>query len=250
MDENLKKTLSSLMEFEPYIIYESIVSIFHPGGKKINSACMGVHFTPNDEVYLHVYPNTDTKQLLQEGTSFSINFSEDFYDYARAAILGTKMGPDEVEIPIDEFAFWDSENGDSSVPLLKNAWVSIVCTVLPAPPEILKNVPCRRREIPNVRAKIVDKIVNRLPKIFNNRSMNLALEALILATRIPDKEPYSKEYNHMLSLYRKYKWQIDVWRDMDRFERGFELMDNYLINKGIKPQEVFDLTEIEGENVL
>lgn len=68
--------------------------------------------------------------------------------------------------------------------------------------------------------------------------MNLSIEALILVTRIPIYEKYSKEFNDTLKIYNIIKRKIISWRDMERFHQSYELMDNYLIENGVKPQEL------------
>ncbi len=223
------------VEFEPFIIYESIVCVKFPNSAKINSSCMGVHFTPTDEVYLHAYEDTDTKKLLKNGARFSINFSDSFVDYARAAILGKNSGKNGAEIPEGMFKRTDP------FPSLKNSWLTVECKVIKSGPDILVKPPCRRRKSPNIRTKILNKYYYRPPRIFNNRSMNLAIEALILATRIPLYKPLSEDYNFSLKLYKTYKNKIESWRDMDRFEEGFQLTDNYLIDNGVKAREIYDM---------
>ena len=223
------------IKFEPFIIYESIVSIGHPERHVVNSACMGVHFTPTDEVYLHVYEDSHTRQLMKSGTKFSINFTDSFTEYAKAALLRKECEEIESEIDIENFSPL------TPTPILKSAWCAVECEVIEKGPSLIKKPPCRRRQEPNVRAKITKKHVFAPPQIFNNRSMNLALEALILSTRIPFCEPFSDEYKFSLRLYKHYKQKINEWRDIDRFEEGFEYMDNYLIDNGVKPQDIFDM---------
>ncbi len=228
MPENLAMT------FEPFINYESIVSIRYKDSNDINSACMGVHFTPTDEVYLHAYSETDTRRLLTPGAVFVINFSEDFYEYVLAALKGNGDSTDRSELP--DACYQDPEGH----PVLKASWVSVVCEVISIPESSLKKPFCRRREAPNIRAKILAIRVKSFPKIFNNRSMNLALEALIITTRLPFYEKFSPVYKENLGLYLNIKKKLNDWRDMDRFHDGFEVMDNYLINHGLKPQELFN----------
>jgi len=227
--------MKSEIEFEPFINYESIVCSFFPEtNKKINAACMGVHFTATNEVYLHAYEDTHTKSILTPGTKFSINFSEDFYEYVIAALRRKNHEEFIDELPKNSFKKLES------VPILKSAWCAVICQVIKMPPALKSTPKCRRRESPNIRSKILSNEVYRLPKIFNNRSMNLAIEALIISTRIPLYDPISRNYNESIKNYINIKKKLIDWQDMDRFHDGFEVMDNYLLNHKVKPQDLFD----------
>ena len=223
------------LEFEPFINYESIVCSFFPNtDRKINAACMGVHFTTTNEVYLHVYEDTHTKSILTPGTKFSINFSEDFYEYVIAALRRKNHEELIDELPKNSFQKLEP------APILKSAWCAVICQVIKMPLALKSTPNCRRRESPNIRAKILSVEVYRLPKIFNNRSMNLAIEALIISTRIPLYNPISKEYSESINGYINIKKKLIYWQDMDRFHDAFEVMDNCLLSHKVKPQDLFD----------
>ncbi len=224
------------VQFEPLINYESILCAKFPDQlDKVNAACMGVHFTSNNEVYIHAYSDTHTRSILQPGVQFVINFSENFYEYVIAGLKTRGINERVDELPPSAF------REDFSNPVLKSSWCAVECEVIPMPSNILLKPECRRRETPNIRTKIISIQTFRFPMIFNNRSMNLALEALVYATRIPLYEKYSKNYKESLSGYVAIKRKITEWRDMIRFKDGFEVMDSYLIGKNVKAQELFDL---------
>ena len=127
--------MNSELEFEPFINYESIVCSFFPeANDKINAACMGVHFTTTNEVYLHAYEDTHTKSILTLGTMFSINFSENFYEYVISALR--RENHDEIidEIPKNSFKKLEP------VPILNSAWCAVICQVIQMPPA-LKSTP-------------------------------------------------------------------------------------------------------------
>ncbi len=222
--------------FEPYINYESILCYLIPDEenqeKKVNSSCMGVHFTPNQEVYMFAYDGTQTKKNLTIGKIFSINFSEDIYDYVISGLKFKNSAKELNELPKESF------RSINPLPILKSSWCSVICEVIQMPEKLMTRPECRRREDPNIRAKVLDIKLYHYPKIFNNRSMNLAIEALIYATRIPLYEPFSHIYNESISSYVYIKRKISEWRDMVRFGEIFEIIDNYLIRNGIKPQEI------------
>ncbi len=233
--EKNHKSKDFKLTFEPFINYESIVCSYFPNSdKKINAACMGVHFTSTNEVYLHAYKDTHTKSILTPGVTFSINFSENFYEYVIAALR--RKNHEELIDELPKKSFKELE----PVPILKSVWCAVICEVIRMPPEMMSRPKCKRREVPNIRSRILSINVYRYPKIFNNRGMNLAIEALILATRIPIYNPLSNEYLESIKDYIKVKKKLLNWQDMDRFHDGFEVMDNFLINSGVEPQELFD----------
>lgn len=228
--------LSKKLVFEPFINYESIVCTHFPAATdKINAACIGIHFTTTKEVYIHAYEDTHTRKILKPGVKFAINFSENFYEYTVAALRRKNHDNPVDEIPKEAFL------QTIPAPILKSAWAAVLCEVIEMPTEFISKPICRRRENPNIRAKIIETQVFHLPRIFNNRSWNLALEALILATRIPLYQPYTSAYKDAIKTYVIIKQKITQWRDMIRFEEAFDLMDNFLIEGGVKPQEISTL---------
>jgi hypothetical protein len=230
--ENGELTKVSL-EFENFINYEAIVCSFFPNSQKVNASCMGINFTPTGDIFMRVFEKTDTLTNLTSNSLFSINFSDNFYDYAIAALHGWNKGENEPEFPEDAYI------SINPAPILKNAWATVICQVLPLDLMVLPN--CRGYQQCNIRAKILQKTLYHLPKIFNNRSMNLAFEALIISTRIPIYEPFSKEFNQNLEEYKKIKRKLLEWRDMDRFELSFQLMDNYLLKNSVKSLDLFEM---------
>ncbi|MHA1647923.1 MAG: hypothetical protein ACTSVU_01135 [Promethearchaeota archaeon] len=223
------------MQFEPLINYESIVCANFPDIEpKINVSAMGVHFTSNNEVYLHTEKEHHTYDILKPGVKFSINFSEDLYEYTVAGLK--KIGKEE---HMDEFPL-ESFRTIKPVPTLKSAWCTVICEVIPWPIISLQVPPCRRSRAPNVRARVISVDIHRFPKIFNNRAFNLSLEALILTTKIPKYEKFSDDYNESLKRYLFIKKKLVSWHDMGRFENSFLLMDNYLIEHAVKPKELFN----------
>jgi hypothetical protein len=231
-----KESTENQVKFVPFINYESIVCTIFPGqSQKINASCQGVHFTSTNEVYLHVNEGTHTQMLLQPGVQFSINFSEKFEDYVYAGLKQYKIDEQQNEIPLESYRVIEP------IPILKSSWCAVICETIKIPEEFIRKPPCRRRQSPNIRAKILDIKTYHYPSIFNNRSANLALETLILAARIPDLNSISNEYAQKIKSYVSIKKKLNEWRDMDRFSTGFEMMDNYLINRNVKAREIFDL---------
>ena len=127
-------------EFEYFINYETIVCAHFPDvPEKVNASCMGVHFAPNQEVYLHVEKNTHTYAILQQGARFSINFSEDFREYVIAGLKQLHLDDRMDELIKDSFLSL------TPVPILKSAWCAVDCRVIDMPKGLLPPPVCRRR---------------------------------------------------------------------------------------------------------
>lgn len=218
-------------EFANFINYETILCSFFPNTKVVNAACVGTHFGGNDTIFFHLFDGTDTKENLQPGVKFSLNFSECFLDYVIAALKGWNQGIKEPEFDIDTYSTI------VPYPIMKSAWLVLGCEVTsigPFPFEV-----CKRRQSPNVQATIFEKKIIRPIRIFNNRAFNLAVESLVIATRLPFIDRFSAEYNKNLQLYKDIKQKIRQWHDMDRFSDGFEVIDNFMIKNGMKAEDIF-----------
>jgi len=223
------------LDFLPFINYETIVcSQFPNPSPNINCACLGVHFIKTNEVYLHAYEGSHSKMLLTPGRVFAINFSEKFEEYVIAGLKTLKMEDRFDELPRDSFYSL------KPAPMLQSSWCSIICEIVEMPQEFIKKPSCRRRQSPNLRAKIIQKHLFRYPVLFNNRAWNLAIEALILANNYTRDKKNPMDSNKLLTKYRNIKQKITAWWDMERFEDGFTRMDNYLIDNGVHPQDLFD----------
>ena len=221
------------LEFESFINYESILCSFFPGTKIVNSACIGVHFTPLHKVFMYLYPDTDTQRNLETGAIFAINFSNNFFDYTVAALKGWNKGVSEPEFDEDAFSSLEPP------PILKNAWAAVICQIKDFDNDVLPV--CKRKELPNTRADVLETHVFQFPLYFNNRAFNLAFEALILTNRIPFYTPYSSVFNKAIKNYTSIKKRLTDWREMERFENSFQVMDNFLIDHKIKAHDLFEL---------
>jgi hypothetical protein len=229
--KSAKSLGSSSLQFESFIIYETICCSKFQGTDIVNAACMGVHFTPLHELFIHIYDDTDTKQNLQIGAVFSVNFSDEFYDYVLAALRGWHKGPLEPEFANKAY------HTLTPAPILKSAWGVVVCEVIPMPTSLPS---CRQRIRPNIRAKILETYQYRMPRIFNNRAFNLAIESLILTTRVPFSDLSSPEFHEKLGYYRNIKQKIKDWGEWHRYSSSFEVMDSFLIQHNVKSTDLYE----------
>ena len=223
------------IQFEPFINYEAIVCVRVPENGMINAACLGIHFTATNDIYIHAYPESHTHALLVPDTKIEINFAEDFLDYALAAIhQPANEGIIVAEDEIPEARFRNLDHLE-----LKSSWLCVSATVVPFPDPVKFFPQCRRAQNPNIRAHINSIKTIHHPQIFNNRAFNLAIEALIHATRIPLYDSYSEEFDQALKQYKAIREKIINWRDFDRFSSGFEIMDSHLLRHNVKSRDLY-----------
>lgn len=174
--------------------------------KKIipNSACMGVKFLDNNTFQMTPYLETDTYKNLIKSPYVSINFVDNIYFYALAALLGENSGHTEREFPD---SYYDSKD---EIPYLKESW-GVIFGELDEHKIITKATHLGENNVLQANFKIFDFIKRRESFHLKNRAENLALESIILTTRLriaikkENREMYEKIYDRILY----YREQID-----------------------------------------
>lgn len=191
-----------------------------------NSACMGVKFLDNNTFQMTPYLETDTYKNLIKFTYVSINFVDNIYFYAQAALLGENLGQTKREFPDSYYDFKDE------IPYLKESW-GVIFGKLNEHKIITKATHLGENNVLQANFKIIDFIKIQESFHLKNRAENLALESIILATRLKiavkkeNKEMYEKIYDKILY----YNEQI---KDFAKNDNAIETMDfimNYIEKK-------------------
>ncbi len=193
-----------------------------------NSACMGVKFLDNNTFQMTPYLETDTYKNLIKFTYVSINFVDNIYFYAQAALLGENLGQTKREFPDSYYDFKDE------IPYLKESW-GVIFGKLNEHKIITKATHLGENNVLQANFKIIDFIKIQESFHLKNRAENLALESIILATRLKiavkkeNKEMYEKIYDKILY----YNEQI---KDFAKNDKAIETMDFIVsyIEKNIK----------------
>jgi len=213
-------------------LYEAIaVSLTKLEKEKIiipNSACMGVKFLDNNTFQMTPYLETDTYKNLIKFPYVSINFVDKIYFYAQAALLGENSGLTEREFPDSSYDFKDE------IPYLKESW-GVIFGELDEHKIITKATHLGDNNVLQANFKVFDFIKRRESFHLKNRAENLALESIILTTRLKiaikreDREMYDDIYNKILY----YNEQIERFAKNDKAIATMAFIMNY-IEKNIK----------------
>ncbi len=193
-----------------------------------NSACMGVKFLDNNTFQMTPYLETDTYKNLIKFTYVSINFVDNIYFYAQAALLGENLGQTKREFPDSYYDFKDE------IPYLKESW-GVIFGKLNEHKIITKATHLGENNVLQANFKIIDFIKIQESFHLKNRAENLALESIILATRLKiavkkeNKEMYEKIYDKILY----YNEQIKNFAKNDKAIETMDFIVSY-IEKNIK----------------
>jgi len=213
-------------------LYEIIAVTFFRNEKnrKIipNCSCMGVRFLDNNTFQMTPYIETDTYKNLTKIPFVSINFVDNVYYYAQAALLGENAGPTEREFPDSYF------NSKEEIPYLKEAW-GVIFGKLDKHKIITKTTHLGEKNVLLANFKIIDFLKIRESFYLKNRAENLALESIILATKLKiavkkeNREMYENIYDKILY----YREQIDRFAQNNMAIKTMNFIMNY-IEKNIK----------------
>jgi hypothetical protein len=168
-------------------LYEIIATTFSitNDGKQIkpNASCMGIRIVETEQIQITPFYSTTTYKNLKENSIIAINFIDNVYLYALAALKekNSVIGLDE--FPAEYYRFKHVESLTMDVPYVKEAWGVIIGKVLQefqhtkhdALGEVM--IPIFKLDV------ILNEKFRSSFKLFN-RAENLALETIVLATKL------------------------------------------------------------------
>ncbi len=198
-----------------------------------NTSCMGIKLVENDLIKMSPFPNTITLKNLKDSGIITINFVGDVYLYALAALKGS----DSISFPSELYNYKEivnpfGDNPDTSkilIPYINTAWAILTCIIAEEDQVIKKDV-LGESIISEFKLHVIssEKIKDSY-KLFN-RAENLALESIILATRLK----IAREKNEK-SLIEEIQAKIyDIIKDVNRFAKNenalkaIELVSKYI----------------------
>ncbi len=166
---------------------------------KPNTSCMGIRLIENNVIKIIPYPNTTTFKNLKENGLITLNFVDDVYLFALAALKSPDSSIDLKEFPLKyytnkDFQLKEFDFNQISMPFIKKAWAVLICKIIEEN-QIIKQDDFGEVKLTEFKLEIMhSELLKQSYKLFN-RAENLVLEIILLATRLK----LSKELeNHSL----------------------------------------------------
>ena len=206
-----------------------------------NTSCMGIR-TLNDKIIIRPYDNTKTYTNLINNHVISINFVENIYLYALAALKGSYLSNKFLTFPKEYYNYYDLKNNIglktpriNQIPYLKDAWAILFCrtekSVKIDKEDVLGTVSLSEFEL-----NLISMIKIKDSFKYFNRAENLTLEALILTTRL---NIAIEKNNYDLAIDFKNKIN-DTIKTINQFSKNLEvtksisLIKDYIQNLRLK----------------
>ncbi len=210
-------------------LYEVLATTFSINNNKIipNTACMGIRLIDGSSIKLRPYPNTSTYKNLRSNKLITLNFVDDIYLYSLASLKDFKRSKNIKIFPEEFYDYYKLENKENihlnseivSLPYIKQAWAMIACVSM-GEEQIAKDDNLGESKVIEFTLSIIscDKF-NDSFKIFN-RAENLALETIILATKLKVAEEKKDK-----SLVQKIEQKIeDYFVEIQRFGKNLSAL--------------------------
>jgi len=200
-------------------LYEIIATTYSisEDGKEIkpNASCMGIRVIEDNKIQISPFSQTSTYRNLKKSSTIAINFVNDVYLYALAALKEQKSSIGLTEFPPEYYEFKYLDKLAMDVPYIKKAWGILVGEVSQETQKIKHN-DFGEMIIPIFKLNIIfcEKLRDSF-KIFN-RAENLALEAIILATRLK----IAKNKNDNQLFFKIHEKIVDYMTNIERFGKN------------------------------
>ena len=215
-------------------LYEILATTFSRSNKKENikpnTACMGIRFIEENILKISPYPETTTLKNLKENGYIVINFVNDVYLYALAALKEKKSLIGIKEFPTKYYEYYKipkSENG--LIPYINKAWLFLFGKAVEEN-QIIKKTSLGEIKISEFAINIIEFKKLKDSFKFFNRAENLALEIIVLATRLK----IAKEKNEHALFNEIHNKLIDHMESIKRFGKNkralktMDLVSNYI----------------------
>jgi hypothetical protein len=200
-------------------LYEILATTFSRSNSKNeiipNTACMGVRLINDKIIIITPYPDTTTYKNLKTNRYISINFIDDIYLYALAALKKLKHNSIFTEFPSKYYNFYEINLEKISIPFLSNAWAVIFCKAIEER-EIIKKNSLEEVKLSEFKLSVI--FFKKYKESFKllNRAENLALEIILLTTRLK----VAKERNNHPLFYKIHDKIENYIEDIERFGKN------------------------------
>lgn len=216
------------------VLYEIIATTFSSEKDSLlivpNASCMGIKLNEKNKIEISPFQNTTTYRNLKENGYVVINFIDDIYLYALAA-LKTPESP--INFPLEYYLYTSLKSkGKKSYrtfPCIKQSW-GILIGKITNEAQIINNDKYGESLRSTFEIKIFYSQKYRDSFKLFNRAENLALEAIVLATRLK----VAKEMNNFELFDTLHEKIIEYKENVERFGKNknalkvFDLVSNYI----------------------
>ena len=216
------------------VLYEIIATTFSTGkdGKLVipNASCMGIKLNKKNKIEISPFHNTTTYRNLIENGYVVINFVDDICLYALAAL---KNPESSIKFPLEYYLYTSLKSkvrkSYRTFPCVKQSWGILIGNITNEVQLINKD-----KYGESLRSTFELKIFfsekYRDSFKYFNRAENLALESIILATRMK----IAKELNNTELFDKIYEKIIEYKENIGRFSKNknilkvFDLISDYI----------------------
>jgi len=205
-------------------LYEILATTFsksaRSGELEPNTSCMGIKLLENGLIKINAFPNTTTLKNIRETGIITLNFVENVHLYALAALKGSNSS---ITFPLNNYNYIEIDNpfedklekSTMLIPYVRTSWAFLICIVADED-QVIKRDLLGEINVSEFKLHVISS--NTLKESFKlfNRAENLALEAIILATRLR----VAKDKNDK-SLILTIKEKIDNYtKEIERFGKN------------------------------
>jgi len=171
-----------------HYLYEILATTFSKIQENFipNTASMGIRVIDYNIFSILPYPSTTTFNNLKKNRYLTINFVDNVYLYAIASLKNLEKNKNLENLTAESYKFYkisDNTENDIIFPYLKGAWATIFCKTIDEI-QINKKDNFGNTFISEFKLKVI--YIKKFKESFKlfNRAENLALETIILATRL------------------------------------------------------------------
>ena len=202
-------------------LYEVLATTFPRGEQdKPNTSCMGIRLIENNLIQIRPFPETTTLKNLKETGIIVLNFVEDVYLYALAAL---KSRDTSIKFPSKYYNYLEIENpfdqnssfSTINIPYIKKAWAILTCIIATEEEKIKKDI-FEDIKLTEFKLHVISSIKSRDSFKLYNRAENLSLETIIFTTRLK----IAKEKNDITLLKMFYGKIRENIENIERFGRN------------------------------
>jgi hypothetical protein len=204
---------------------------------------MGIRLIKGNHIKIKPYPKTQTFKNLKKFGVVTLNLVENVYLYALASLKKPESSTLSKNFPAEYYKYQDmsenvlikqlidqfSSSQEYSIPYVKQAWGIIICKVVNEKKKV-KQSKLGETDLIEFELEILheEKFSNSV-KLFN-RAENLALEMIILATRI--KVAYNENKLNLISELHDqilaYKEKLNRFSKNPSANKTLELIEKYI----------------------